>query len=568
MNIHYKDKLVTVRIFIAGVLSFGVLVISFLAAKADEEKAKDQPFEILLVPAISDTYVLPHEVPGHALDESTIRMTACRGEYESGSFVIQARDPLANVRFDAGDLEGPAGTIPESAIDLRVVKVWYRSGDHIHIKKELFGLAPELLLKDDSLVEVDYENEVNILKMDKDAMRDADTLQPFALDAGTVKQCWLTVRVPEDAEAGQYHGTIHVQANGEAAIDVPVELRILPFDLDAPNMIRSIYYRGTLGTNAPLCTSEQKTEEQMLAELKDMVAHGVTHPTMYQRHDGENPDGSYDLSGLQRVLDLRREAGMGGGPLFTVGVNLFSSPELIKQTKALALKNGYTELYIQARDESYGEKLRDQRSRIKAAHDAGAKVFVANFKKDAYQIVGDLLDIVTISTKLDLKVNQATAQAFHAMGHKVMSYANPQGGHEIPETYRRNYGLGLWKAGYDGACTYAYQHSFGHGWDDFDGGKDWPLRDLNMAYPTVNGIIPTVEWEGYREGYDDLRYVATLENLIEAHKRQDGTVGEAARMAHHRLLALDLEENSLDACRAAIVDEILTLRKAIEAAAE
>ena len=552
----------------ACVLSFGVSVLCFLPVTAEEEGTNGPPFEILLVPAISDTYVLPHAVPGHALEESTIRLTACRGEYESGSFVIHAREPLTSVRLEAGDLEGPAGTIPASAIDLRVVKVWYRSGDHIHIKKELFGLAPELLLKDDSLVQVDYENEINNLKMDKDAMRDADTLQPFDVGAGMVKQCWLTVYVAVDADAGEYRGSIRVQASGNPAIEVPIELRVLPFDLDAPKMIRSIYYRGTLGTNAPLCTSEQKTAEQMLAELKDMVAHGVTHPTMYQRHDGENPDGTYDLSGLQRVLDLRRQAGMDGGPLFTIGVNLFSSPELIKQTQALALENGYTELYVQARDESHGEKLRDQRARMKAAHEAGAKVFVANFKKDAYQIVGDLLDIVTVSTKLDLNLNKATAQGFHEMGHQVMSYANPQGGHEIPETYRRNYGLGLWKAGYDGACTYAYQHSFGHGWDDFDGGKDWPLRDLNMAYPTVNGIIPTIEWEGYREGYDDLRYVATLENLIEAHKRRDDAVGEAARTAHHRLLALDFEENTLDQLRAAIVEEILLLQKTIEDDAE
>jgi len=29
----------------------------------------------------------------------------------------------------------------------------------------------------------------------------------------------------------------------------------------------------------------------------------------------------------------------------------------------------------------------------------------------------------------------------------------------------------------------------------------------------VDGVIPTLHWEGYRQGYDDLRYMATLENL-------------------------------------------------------
>lgn len=66
--------------------------------------------------------------------------------------------------------------MPASAVDLRVVKVWYQSRRSIYIEKEPFShlLKPELLLKDDSLVRVDRQKKVNVLKMDKDAMRDAD----------------------------------------------------------------------------------------------------------------------------------------------------------------------------------------------------------------------------------------------------------------------------------------------------------------------------------------------------------------------------------------------------------
>ena len=169
-------------------------------------------------------------------------------------------------------------------------------------------------------------------------------------------------------------------------------------------------------------------------------------------------------------------------------------------------------------------------------------------------------------------LNQAQVRAYHSMGHKVMSYANPQGGREMPEKYRRNYGLELWRRGLDGACTYAYQHSLGHGWDDFDGGPGWPLRDHNMAYPTVSGVIPTLQWEGYREGYDDLRYMATLENLIEEYKRQDSPPGEAARAAQMWLMALDPSDprldpseldQILDETRARIIEQIQTLRQTI-----
>ena len=546
------------------------------AGAVDDETATP-PFRVLVVPAISNHWILPHEPVEHALPEATIELTACRREYESGSFVIQAGRQLTNVRLAAQDLTGPAGTIPASAIDLRVVKVWHLAGDFLYIREETFRFGPELLLKDDSLVQVDFEKKVNTLKMDKDAMRDADELQPFDVPANTVKQCWMTLQVPPDAAAGEYGGAVFVRPDGETAIEVPIRLRVLPFDLDEPNMICSMYYRGKLGAKEPTCTSEQKTEEQMLAEFKDMFAHGVTHPNVYVGPNGKNPDGTYDLTNIQRVFDLRKQAGMVGGPLLMLTVNVGSPPELLKATMDLATQNGFKEVYFAAQDEAKGDGLRKQRAAMKRVHEMGAKVFVANFADDAYQIVGDLLDLPVMAGSLHESKLRATARSFRSIGRKVMSYANPQGGMEWPENYRRHYGLELWHAGLDGACTYAYQHSFGHAWDDFDGASGWPLRDHNMAYPTVNGVIPTMQWEGYREGYDDLRYVATLENLIEKHTFHDGAVGEAARTAQHWLMRLDPHadqdpgarrgvykgKQTLDEIRASIVEQILILRRVI-----
>ena len=59
-----------------------------------------------------------------------------------------------------------------------------------------FILKPELLLKDDSLVRVDLEKKVNHLKMDKDAMRDADTLN------GGAGNDWIDGGTEDDAISG------------------------------------------------------------------------------------------------------------------------------------------------------------------------------------------------------------------------------------------------------------------------------------------------------------------------------------------------------------------------------
>jgi len=500
-------------------------------------------FKVFLLPAITNVKRLPQQLPSDALPGPTMALTACPGEYESASFGIFALQNLNGIKVTASDLTGPAGVVPSSALDLRVVKVWYQAGRNVGFQN-LKLLTPELLLKDDSLVQIDEKRQINILKMDKDAMRDADVLQPFAVDANTFKQCWLTLHVPADAKAGVYRGTITIAPDAGAAFAQPVELTVLPFTLDEPKIICSIYYRGRLSKEPPVCNSERKTEEQLLAELKDMVAHGVTNPTVYQ---GLGAD-------LERYFQLRQEAGMRGGPLLFLGG---SSPNTAKHVIALARKYGFTDVYFYGIDERSGDELRAQRDWYDRIHAAGGKVFVAGYK-DSYEIMGDVLDLPIFASRPDV----AMGEAYHAMGHLIGSYANPQGGVEEPETYRRNFGLGLWKAGYDCACTYAYQHSFGHSWDDYDHVK---YRDHEMAYPTVNGVIPTVQWEGYREGYDDLRYLATLENLANKHQRTPGKTGELARATQLWMRRLDPAVTPLDEIRAGIIERILALREAIAA---
>ncbi len=512
-----------------------------LAQLSGQEPFSD--FRVFLLPAITNEKRLPHQLPADPLAGPTLSLTACPGEYESASFGIFALQDLNGVQVSASDLTGPSGTLPASALDLRVVKVWYQAGRNVGFQN-LKLLTPELLLKDDSLVQLDEKRQLNVLKMDQDAMRDADTLQPFAVPANTFKQCWLTLQAPAEAKAGVYRGAITIAPEGGAAFVQPVELTVLPFVLEEPKIICSIYYRGRLSQDDPVCNSERKTELQLLAELKDMVAHGVTNPTVYEK-PGPN---------LERYFQLRQEAGMRGGPLLFLGG---SGSSTVESTIALARKYGFTDVYFYGQDERKGDELRAQRAWYDRIHAAGGKVFVAGYR-DSYEIMGDVLDLPIFAGRPDV----AMGEAYHTMGHLIGSYANPQGGVEEPETYRRNFGLGLWKAGYDCACTYAYQHSFGHSWDDYDNVK---YRDHEMAYPTVNGVIPTLQWEGYREGYDDLRYLATLENLAAKYQRQPGPVGEQARAAQLWMRRIDPAATPLDEIRAGMIERILALRQAAEA---
>jgi hypothetical protein len=74
--------------------------------------------------------------------------------------------------------------------------------------------------------------------------------------------------------------------------------------------------------------------------------------------------------------------------------------------------------------------------------------------------------------------------------------------------------------------NYAYQHAFGHSWNDFDG---WPWRDHNFTYPTVDGSVGTRQFEGYREAIDDVRYLATLKGAIRKVPIGKESLAEAAQ---------------------------------------
>lgn len=108
---------------------------------------------------------------------------------------------------------------------------------------------------------------------------------------------------------------------------------------------------------------------------------------------------------------------------------------------------------------------------------------------------------------LGIPVDPNAISYFRSAGTRVYMYNQPQVGVEGPEVYRLNYGVSAWRAGFDGVMSYAYQHSMGSIWNDFDNPR---FKDHVFAYPTIDGVIDTIAWEGFREGVDDVRYISTL----------------------------------------------------------
>lgn len=468
------------------------------------------------------------------------------GEKESASLVLRSDKVVDAITVKFDDFINENGvSIPSTMIDTRIVKVWYQNEGAwmTHIKKsENRFLTPELLLKDDNLVLVNNATQRNSIMLDKvknpyaldnsvsstalvtNAMfpvKDSIDLKPFGLRENENKQLWFTVKSPSSALPGLYKSKLSLLSNSVVVGSFPVNIKILPFSLDAPNIDYAIYYRGELALTgssaAGFISSDFKSEAQLRAELINIKEHGVTDITVYQDlHDKANKVRDLIVQQkLERFLTILKEVGLPGKNFYylgrTIGTPILAQDyNLLSQdiNVLLKLKNkyGYDNLYLYGIDEANGAQLISQKKAFEYVKNKGAKVLAAGY--DGHTgFVNGLTDALVYQGKdsTDEVIN------IHKFGNKIYRYQYPQVGVENPYVFRKNYGYDLWANGFDGVMDYAYQHAMGFAWNDSD---HKIYRDHMFTYPTSNGVIDTIAWEGFREAVDDVRYLATLENLL------------------------------------------------------
>ncbi len=561
--------------------------------------------------AVSNNRILPTTKPVNGIITSTITCIATPGEYEPASFVIRAQEKLSRLRFDIPELRSANGSsIPARSLDLRVVKCWYQDqgrnfSEETPTKRfnpiSLSGkrvLVPELLLKDDSLVRVDSQNKDNFLKLrfasgdryvciskpdgmtqwtaDEFPVRDSDTLQPVDIPANTNKQFLLTIHIPQSAKPGLYQGRMRVLDEKDEIGVLNLQCRVLPFKLQQAMIFSSMYYY------APNRKFYGKaTMAQFRREMINMREHGLM--------DVMSP---FNISN-QEAYAIRRELGLNRKVIFyrgylprnpTTPEALQAIEDTVRKTMAFFREQGTEEVYFYGLDEVRGDELTSQRPAWKAVHKGGGKIFVSGYittpgKPGNLDLMGDLQDALVLN---GYPLKQEAAR-WHKRKHLIVNYGNPQGGVELPDTYRRNFGLLLWQSDFDGAMTYIYhwgamqstgkkpnrkRRGLPNAWNDFSRGDNY--KQHNMVYPTTNGVIDTLQWEGYREGVDDLRYLATLLRAIKKAgsspaRRAATALGRAKAFVHDlKNTDVNVTRADMDELRLQIISHLLALHKETE----
>ncbi len=541
------------------------------------------------VPAMSDIRRLPDTYPDDGRVQGELRVVTAKDAFEPASFLVYSTLARRNVVLQASDLQSEGGAIlPASRVDLKVVKVWFQNGNAWTSYFDDVGLAlvPELLLYDENLIKVDLRNVANYARL-KDAtgerfvwisapkdletgafdpMRepfaDATELQPVELDAGAFKQFFATVHVPEDQPEGVYRGSISVSLGDRVLADIPLVVRVLPFvlprarpsfDLDR-DFIVSFMGGTTLSRLARTLGGDLALARELYrAYLVNQRDHGIIHPCVDQ--NAEN-------LALLRELGLPTKPVMMGEhflPWFLLNFggrmtfdNMMTAKRAARQcAEFYSQLVGHTDVLISYGDEQNAAFVAAHRNFFSYFHDYGIKMGCAGHEALLYK-GGYTYAIHPMGGEPDA---HERIRPWNAIGDKYVGfYAVQHTGSENPQFIRRQHGL----LGYFSNLSMVFNYAFALGpWNDR---ANTLYKPMVVAYMNRGGLVDTLQWEGFREGIDDMRYATQLKLLA----REAIASGNTRRMLEAKkalqyLALLKPDTMDLEVVRAEMINHILNL---------
>ena len=543
------------------------------------------------VPAMSGIQRLKDVVPEDGVKGGAVRIVLAREEYEPGAFVIRATRDLGKTQLSLTEFKSADGGIfPAEDIDLKVVKVWYQNENAWF---SYFGdtgkkLCPELLLNDEDLVRVDEKKHANYArlrsadgtarerwinppyKLDKgywgmwrgadsfSCMKpefcDAETLQPVLLSKDESKCFFLTVHARRGTAAGIYRGAVKVGSFGE----IPVEIRVLDFTLPRPKSYFDEAQDFLVNFYSYDCYSMimeenggnlERAKKQFLATMRNRVAHGED---MYWLRWNLFSSESLECIKMMQEAGMRTDWIVAPVDMPAKGA---TPEEMEAHFRQIAKKAdeviGHHNIYVCYGDEPGSQWLVDNRPLFRAIQKAGFRLILAG-SDNIYRKAGYIYDWHNIAKTAE---NGTTAKMWNRLGSSahIAWYSQEHVGPENPDFNRRQNGLAAYLSGYSAFCNYA--HHYGPWNDDCSG-----YRPMVFSYGHARGVIDTLQWEGFREGIDDIRYATLLVRLARmAAKSSAIDTRYAGNLALEYLATIDKEADNLDACRAEMVNHILKL---------
>jgi hypothetical protein len=464
---------------------------------------------------------LPPDLPARAADLKpleSLEYLATAGEFESRGLAI-----LANKKIEAPRLVlDPVFTGPSGELKLdRAEPRW----------------TQRLLVRDaDNSTHEESSYVWRYLRLDS----------PDALFPGDLRHVVATIKLPEDARPGTYSGTLRLLSAEKELAAVPVSLTVPSFRLVKPEK-QVGFYHYTKANGKPL------TDEELRRDYRHMKELGASQVMLSDVNF--QPAAKDPYAEIKRQIRLQKDAGM--GPVYFVspypepGSQLLSDKSADREKfealvkgldgveKELGLAPGQIVL-------AFGDEIQRWRAHALRWIEWSKRLKAFSARKN-YMTVSvpeipeqqELYD--KILPHLDIACYNGTPKQWDVIAadrkkHGLEAWFYPNSVHDTMYARIAN-GYYLWGSPFHAAVPWTfYYETKGEYFDSLK--SDFTIYAYMAPDPAhPDAMIPALMGEAYREGYDDLRYLATLAEAI-GKTPADQRAGEAFTSAQSLLARL------------------------------
>ncbi len=467
--------------------------------------------------------IYPSSRPQAGEQIAELKTFAAPGQAQSVRFSLLPLKDLGAVSVRAGELKSDSGTIPASAVEIRVERYTFLEAGRV--KR---ALPP------------DYRYQI----------------APFALDhrdsvpgnQGVTWSWWATLRIPQGTPAGIYEGQLAIQSEHGEAFNLPLRLRVLPFELKPLPIAQGYYYfpaepwYSTFwggNVNGPSYEHDPavrkliaRNEERELAFMKDLGLNSVAFGDDL-RGDIEYADGALRLKKDNRLafwMDIYARAGMGPMPYYgfiSWGSRTFLSRQFdaLKETYGAAWKKAYRNFpnYVRqiGRKQGWPQILWYLSDEASNDGEEGGKR--ALMLAETMEGQPDIRTIASLNGKWEhsmpahlaismpniaFPITEETIAMIHKGGSQLWIYNCGSD--------RLMLGLYPWRIDAKGRFQWTYRSNVGNPWDDLD--ASYGESAYSISLPGPDGPVGTLRSEAVRDAITDHRYIVTLESAIAAAK--------------------------------------------------
>jgi hypothetical protein len=368
---------------------------------------------------------------------------------------------------------------------------------------------------------------------------------PELLQAGDIACLAVTVRVPDGAAPGDYEGRIDLLDGGKTVGSLPLSFTVAPFALATPEKEAGVYNYQHIGTKAQN-NVQWKSEALLEAEARDLSEHGNTVLVLWNTPMNLDP-----MNTTSQITALRAAARHGMRTLVTTFNPLAShywwdpkmmraflkQPDLPAKSRAFekelaAIEADFpgTSIAVTTADEVTLRKPKFEAWRMMDAFydslDTGREVYITAHPAHLDQMFAipdeEKPDIVCWSIGGSIAASIGSGEQLNAWAKRVEAagYTENWCYNNNPVTSsgvftRLAPGYWLWASPFRVIVPWTYYVPYGDPFDPFD---DRGGSELGFAYPEFKDgqwrMIPTIQWESWRDGVDDLRWTVTLEAAL------------------------------------------------------